>query len=165
VDTKGKAPKLKHGFHQEFIVAHPQHFQAKGFNIADLRPIYDWCSEIVHQANQPYAWQISRALSEAGKLLGTRPPALAGGAWSIANAVHIVDPAAMQTAFEDHFLEHYGHGTWQMFRHEPEALISNWIKPQHDPRFRPVRKPNTWWGKLKRRSMKLLYNIFKLHGQ
>lgn len=154
-DSKGKPPKLKHGFHQEFIVAHPQHFQAQGFDIADLRPIYDWCSEIVHQAYQPYAWQLSRALSEAGKLLGARQ-ASPGGAWSIANAVHIADTAAMQTAFEDHFLAHYGHGTWQMFRYKPEALISNWIEPPHDSSFRPVRKPNTWWGKLKRRIRKEL---------
>ncbi|MFT8370414.1 MAG: hypothetical protein ABF641_04895 [Acetobacter sp.] len=160
VDAKGKPPKLKHGFHQEFIVAHPQYFQVQGFDIADLRPIYDWCSEIVHQAYQPYAWQLSRALSEVEKLLGTRP-ASARWAWSIANAVCIADAAAMQTAFEDHFLEHYGHGTWQMFRSEPEALVRNWIKPQHDPSFRPVRKPSTWWGKIKFRIMKAFRRVMR----
>jgi hypothetical protein len=65
-DRKGKPPKLKHGFHQEFIAANPQFFQANGFRVKELRDPYDWCSDIVRQAYQPYAWQISMALRRGG---------------------------------------------------------------------------------------------------
>ena len=124
-DPKGKSPRLRHGFHLDFIAANPQLFLANGFDIKKLRHLYDWCSEIVHQAYQPYAWQISTALSRAGELLHTRqtPP---GQAWSIYNAVEINDVGAMQTAFEQHFLTTYGHGIWKMTRTQPEALIRNW---------------------------------------
>lgn len=71
-DPKGKPPKLRHGFHQDFIVAKPQFFQVNGFKVKELRNLYDWCSEIVHQAYQPYAWQISMALRRGGDLLHTR---------------------------------------------------------------------------------------------
>jgi len=122
-DKKGKPPKLKHGFHQEFIVANPQFFLTQEFSIADLKPVYDWCSEIVHQAYQPYAWQIAWALELSGRLLNSRS---AAGAWNIANGVEIIDVQGMQTAFESHFMEKYDHGEWKMTRLRPEALVRNW---------------------------------------
>lgn len=139
-DKKGKAPKLRHGFHQGFIVAHPQYFKAQGFSIVDLKPMYDWCSEVVHQAYQPFAWQTSWALRLAGRLLNSQPVAH-GSAWSIANAVHIVDVQAMQAAYEEHFLASYDHGVWQMTRERPEALVSNWTPNLAftSPDFRPAR--------------------------
>lgn len=124
-DAKGKPPRLKHGFHQEFIIANPQFFTADGFAIKELRHLYDWCSEIVHQAYQPYAWQIDLAMHRAGDLLQSRKTA-PNAAWSIYNAVEVPDVSAMQDAFEQHFLSTYGHGSWRMTRAKPEASVPNW---------------------------------------
>jgi len=124
-DPKGKPPRLRHGFHQDFIADNPHFFQASGFRIKELRNLYDWCSEIVHKAYQPYAWQVSMALHRGGDLLQTRPASMSQ-AWSIYNAVEITNVEAMQVAFENHFLATYGHGTWRFARGRPEALIRNW---------------------------------------
>jgi hypothetical protein len=145
-DKKGKSPKLRHGFHQDFVVNHPTLFQANGFSVVDLRPMYDWCSEIVHQAYQPYAWQTSWAIGLAGRLLGARsaPP---NAAWSVANAVEILDVPAMQADFERHFLNTYDHGEWQMTRERPEALTPSWKSDMAgtDPNFRPsVHRKSAW---------------------
>ena len=138
-DRKGKPPKLRHGFHQEFIAANPQLFLASGFEVKKLRHLYDWCSEIVHQAYQPYIWQTTMALRRAGNLLRARP-LVTGQPWSIHNAVEIKDTEAMQTAYEEHFLASYGHGVWKMTREKPEALTPNW-QPNMAftaPKYRPV---------------------------
>lgn len=124
-DRKGKPPRLKHGFHQDFIVENSKFFLTNGFMIKELRHLYDWCSEIVHQAYQPYTWQIWMALRRGGDLLRTRQVPM-GQAWSIHNAVEINDVEAMQSAYEDHFLATYGHGEWQMMRERPEAFVRNW---------------------------------------
>jgi len=146
VDRKGKSPRLRHGFHQEFIVANPQFFRTNGFRIKELRHLYDWCSEIVHQAYQPYAWQILMAMRRGGELLHTQkaPP---GQAWSINNAVEIDDVEAMQSAYENHFLATYGHGEWQMTRRRPEALTRNWREEMAftSNDYRPVvNRPGLW---------------------
>lgn len=52
-DSKGNTPKLRHGFHQDFITTNPQFFNAGTLSIKRLRHLYVWCSEIVHQAYQP----------------------------------------------------------------------------------------------------------------
>jgi len=146
IDKKGRLPKLRHGFHQDFVVANPNIFRANGFSIVDLRPMYNWCSEIVHQAYQPYAWQISWAIRLASRLLTPRS-APQNTAWSIANAVEILDVPAMQSAFENHFLATYEHGEWQMVRDRPEALTPNWKPDMNDAnlyfRIPDHRKP-TW---------------------
>jgi D-alanyl-D-alanine carboxypeptidase len=90
-----------------------------------LRHLFDWCSDIVHQAYQPYAWQMSLALRRGGELLHTRSVP-ADQPWSIYNAVQIIDVEAMQAAYENHFLATYGHGTWRFTRLQPEALVLNW---------------------------------------
>ena len=147
-NKKGKAPKLRHGFHQDFVVDNPAMFRAKGFSISDLRPMYDWCSEIVHLSYQPYAWQSSWALGLAGRLLGSRS-APQNAAWSIANAVEIDDVPAMQTAFEEHFLASYDHGAWQMSRERPEALTPSWKAEMGgiSPDYRvPVNRKQVWKG-------------------
>ena len=128
LDKKGKSPKLRHGFHQDFVVKNPQFFQPQNFSISELKPMYDWCSEIVHQAYQPFAWQISWAIELAGRLMNPRQP-MSGGAWSIDNAVHVMDVREMQTAFEDHFLASYDHGQWKFAKIRPEALVAGW-KPE-----------------------------------
>lgn len=145
-DVKGKPPKLKHGFHQDFIVANSQFFLTNGFKIKELRHLYDWCSEIVHQAYQPFAWQISMALRRGGDLLHTQP-APTNQAWSIYNAVEITDVEAMQDAYEKHFLATYGHGKWRFTRRKPEALIRNWKShmASYSTDYRPVLgRPNLW---------------------
>lgn len=124
-DHKGKPPRLRHGFHQEFIAANPQFFRANGFQVKGLRHLYDWCSEIVHQAYQPYTWQISMALRRGGEMLHAQSAPI-GQAWSIYNAVQIIGVEAMQTAYENHFLATYGHGTWRFTREHPEALVLDW---------------------------------------
>jgi hypothetical protein len=125
-DPKGRPPRLRHGFHHAFVAGNPQHFKANGFEVKKLQHLYDWCSEIVHQAYQPYAWQVSMALRRAGDLLHTRA-ADSGQPWSIHNAVEITDVGAMQTAYENHFLATYGHGMWRMTRRKPEALVRDWL--------------------------------------
>jgi hypothetical protein len=145
-DRKGKPPKLRHGFHQEFISDNPQFFLTNGFRVKDLRHLYDWCSEIVHQAYQPYAWQISVALRRGGDLLHPGQAANNQG-WSIHNAVEISDVEAMQSAYENHFLATYGHGIWRMTRERPEALVRNW-RPEMaftSEKYRPVlNRPGLW---------------------
>lgn len=143
INDKGLPPRLRHGFHQDFIVAHPQFFVADGFEIEKLRHLYDWCSGIVHLAYQPYAWQIAIALQRGGELLHTRS-APTNKAWSIYNAVEIPDVSAMQTAYEDHFLATYGHGSWRMTRMKPEALVRNWTANMAftGDEYRPVVSPS-----------------------
>lgn len=121
-DRNGKSPKLRHGFHHDFIAANDQFFDADDFSIKKLRHLYDWCSEIVHQAYQPYAWQIAMALRRAGDLLRSRSVS-SNQAWSIYNAVAIPDVEAMQAAYEEHFLDQYGHGQWRFSRWPPEAQL------------------------------------------
>lgn len=152
-NSKGKPPKLRHGFHQEFIAANPQFFLANGFEVKKLRHLYDWCSEIVHQAYQPYIWQTTMALRRAGNLLGARPR-IAGQSWSIHNAVQIKDTEAMQTAYEEYFLSSYGHDAWKMTRKKPEALTPNWQPHMAftSQEYRPVaNRPCVWrraWTRL-----------------
>lgn len=146
IDKKGRAPKLRHGFHHDFVAANTAVFHADGFSFAELRPMYDWCSEIVHQAYQPYAWQISYAFRLAGRLLGSKM-AQPTKAWSIANKVEILDVPAMQEAFEHHFLGSYEHGEWSMIRERPEALTPNWTSTMAiaNGQFRmPINRKPIW---------------------
>jgi hypothetical protein len=144
-DKKGKRPRLKHGFHQDFIGAYPNHFQCHGFSIVDMQPVYDWCSEIVHLAYQPYAWQMAWALEICGQLLGSRSVP-AGQHWNIANAVEVVNVSDMQSTFEAYFLKNYDHGSWRMTRTQPEALVRNWMPEMAitSPDFRPVERRRSW---------------------
>ncbi|WP_421440763.1 hypothetical protein [Agrobacterium tumefaciens] len=131
IDRNGNPPKLKHGFHQTFIASRPDLFQAQGFDVGKLRHLYDWCSEIVHQAYQPYTWLISFGLRRAGKLLHTQ--ASYNGRWSIFNAVRVTDVEAMQDAFESYFLDYFGHGEWKFYREKPEALVDGWTDDMRKP--------------------------------
>jgi hypothetical protein len=158
-DRKGKSPKLRHGFHQDFVIANPTLFRAQAFSISDLRSVYDWCSEIVHQAYQPYAWQTSWAIRLASRLLASRSSPQ-GMAWSIANAVAVPDIPAMQAAFEEHFLASYDHGEWQMTRQRPEALTPTW-KPEMavtSPNFQAPNFRRPFWKRW-------LVRVLKLQGR
>lgn len=150
-NPKGDAPRLRHGFHHDFIVKHPQFFTEDDFSIKKLWHLYAWSSEIVHQAYQPYAWQIAMAMRHASDLLGSRSTP-SGKAWSIFNAVTISDVDAMQMAYEEHFLDNYGHGTWKFTRGKPEALLSSGHSNQvvTDSNFRQVKNSPTIRGRIKR---------------
>lgn len=159
-DAKGNAPKLRHGFHQDFITTNPQFFDTGTLSIKQLRHLYDWCSEIVHQAYQPYAWQIAMAMRRGGELLGSRPTA-PNASWSIYNTVEIIGVTAMQTAYETHFLSTYGHGTWRMTRGKPEASVPNW-KPEMAftaADFRPVLNQPTVCRRIKATLIRCLNRI------
>jgi hypothetical protein len=148
-DKKGKSPKLRHGFHLDFIVANKQFFQTNGFEIRRLRHLYGWCNDIVHKAYQPNAWQIAFALRQGGLLLqSTKAPASQN--LSIYDSVEIIDVEAMQTAYENHFLAHYGHGTWQMTRGQPEALMTNWRPGMAftGKDYRPVLNRPSFWNRI-----------------
>lgn len=145
-DPKGKPPRLRHGFHLEFIGANPSHFVFSGFKLSELQSVYNWSSEIVHQAYQPYAWQIDWADELASRVMVPRE-APSGGHWNIANAIEVVDAIGMQDAFFEHFLTSYEHGKWRMHRAKPEALVRQWPNPPPAPPtgFRSVHNPQTLW--------------------
>lgn len=149
LDSKGDGPKLKHGFHFRFIVEHPHHFVYRGFDVSSLKPVYDWCSEIVHAAYQPYAWQIAWAQDIGGRLLKSQS-SQPGKGWNLANAVEVVDVDKMQSDFEDYFLANYDHGSWQMTRVRPEALVAT-RSPHHvvvTPGYRQVNIRRNWRRRL-----------------
>lgn len=149
LDPKGYGPKLKHGFHFRFIVEHRHHFAYRKFDINSLKPVYDWCSEIVHAAYQPYAWQIAWAQDIGGRLLNSQS-AQPGKGWNLANAVEVVDVDKMQSDFEDYFLENYDHGSWQMTRMRPEALVAARSQKQVVviPGYRRVKIRRNWRTRL-----------------
>jgi hypothetical protein len=151
LDSKGHSPKLKHGFHFRFIVEHPHHFVYREFVISSLKPVYDWCSEIVHAAYQPYAWQASWAQDIGGRLLKSQS-SQPGKGWNLANAVEVVDVDKMQSDFEDYFLANYDHGSWEMTREPPEALVAV-RRPHHvvvTPGYRQVNVQRNWRTRLAR---------------
>ncbi|MES0196974.1 hypothetical protein [Mesorhizobium sp. M0011] len=90
------------------------------------------------------------ALQRAGDLLRSRSKP-GNQAWSIYNAVEIADVPDMQTAYEDHFLAVYGHGTWRMTRTRPEAFVPNW-RPEMAftaSDYRPVLNRPSLWRRIK----------------
>lgn len=117
---KGETPRLRHGFHFDFIVAQPHHFTFRGFQFEHLRQVYDWCSEIVHVAYQPYVWQSAWAFELCAPLLGSHQVPF-GERWSIHNGVGVADLAEMQSAFCAYFLANYDHGIWSLIATKPEA--------------------------------------------
>ncbi len=122
-NSTGSGPKLKHGFHYEFIASNPSYFTFNAVNFNFLEKIYEWCNEVVHRAYQPLAWQIAFAHSICGGLfypINTPPNA----AWSIHNAVEITNILEMQSAFINHFNKSYAHGIWAAEAREPEAIES-----------------------------------------
>ncbi len=146
-NRKKKPPKLRHGFHRDFISNNRNFFDDDDVFIEELRHLYDWCSEIVHQAYQPYAWQISMAFRRAGSLLQSRSVP-SGQTWSIYNSVTIHDVDKMQAAYEEHFLNTYEHGEWCFTRKPPEAQLphGNLRQITTSSEYRPVRKrSNSRW--------------------
>lgn len=118
----GDTPKLRHGFHYDFILSNPTWFNFRAVNFADLKKIYEWCNEVVHKVYHPLAWQIAYAHEICGGLfnvLKTSP----GSSWSIHNAVEINNLDSMQQAFIAHFCASYDHGIWSVEPYRPEAAI------------------------------------------
>jgi hypothetical protein len=116
----GDTPRLRHGFHHDFIKTHRQYFNFKAVDFDNLETIYQWCNEVVHRVYVPVVWQISYAhLLYKGlfESISTAP----NEKWSINNAVEINNPSAMQTDFMGHFNLAYMHGIWALEAGEPEA--------------------------------------------
>ncbi|MCM2458867.1 hypothetical protein HGO37_26150 [Rhizobium sp. CG4] len=122
LSDKSSEPRLKHDFYFEFIRSRGHFFKQRNVVIEELWHLYEWCSEIVHKAYQPFAWQISLAVKRTGELLNTQSVEK-NKAWSLFNAIEIEDVEAMQADFEEHFLSTYGHGNWKFYRNQPEAQI------------------------------------------
>jgi len=117
-----QTPKLRHDFHYDFIAKHPAYFDFRAVNFSRLTRIYDWCSEVVHRAYQPLAWQIDFAHSICGRLFNPIPTP-PGAGWSIHNSVKITNLSEMQSAFMKHFKDSYEHGNWILEAVEPEAEV------------------------------------------
>jgi hypothetical protein len=145
LDSKHNRPKLRHGFHFRFILEHPRHFVYRGFDLSSLKPVYDWCSVIVHEGYQPYAWQSTWAHDIGGRILKSQSPQ-PGKGWDIANAVEVVDVDKMQSDFEEYFLTNYDHGSWQMTRVRPEALVATTSPHRFGviPGYRQVNVRRNW---------------------
>ena len=121
-NSSQQTPKLRHGFHYEFINNNPTYFEFKSVKFSFLKKIYDWCNVIVHRAFQPYAWQIAYAHSICSGLFVAGDLNENGG-WSINGGVRIQSLSEMQTAFINHFCSSYDHGIWCMEAGKPEAGI------------------------------------------
>lgn len=119
-DRKGGEPRLRHGFHYDFVKAHMELFDFQGLEFDLVRKIYDWCSYIVHNACQPYIWQMPYAYEICHKLFvpGDYGP---NGGWSIHGGVRVLDVGKMQTCFAKYLLDNYDHGTWCFVFVKPEA--------------------------------------------
>lgn len=123
IRSTGESPRLRHGFHFDFIVAQPHHFTFRDFNFEHLRKVYDWCSEIVHAAYQPYVWQTDWAFELCEPLLGSHSVPRGEG-WSIHNGVKVIDLSKMQSAFCGFFLDNYDHhDDWCFYARKPEADV------------------------------------------
>lgn len=121
-NEKGGTPKLRHGFHYEFIKSHPSHFN---FNVSDftlVKHVYDWASGVVHAPEKPLAWQLAFADDICGPLFRPVKKPL-GQKVSVNNAVTVNNKDAMQQRFFDYFKEAYDHGTWSVHLGQPEADV------------------------------------------
>jgi hypothetical protein len=120
-DRKGQTPKVPHDYYYEFIKANAQYFDFKVVNFTLLRYIYDWCNVAVHQAVQPFAWQLPYAQEVSEGLFKGGPLTKVGKGWSVHGAVYIDDVPGMQARFAQHFIQTYDHGIWAIEFHKPEA--------------------------------------------
>jgi hypothetical protein len=120
-DSLGQTPKLRHGFHYDFINANPAYFEFTSVHFSLLKKLYDWCNVVVHRAFQPYAWQIDYAHSISSGLFASGNLNKNGG-WSIHGGVRIHDLSAMQSAFIAKFCKEYDHGIWCVETSTPEAV-------------------------------------------
>lgn len=123
VNKYGDTPKLRHDFHYDFIARNPTYFNFRSIEFKNLKKLYDWCNEIVHKMYHPTAWQIEYALTIAGKLFNSLPPATPQSGWSIHNAVEINNLSKMQQDFVTHFNRWYEHDFWSVTFAKPEAII------------------------------------------
>ena len=119
-NKNGDTPRLKHGFHHDFIKTHRQYFNFKAVDFDNLETIYQWCNEIVHRVYVPLVWQISYAHLLCKGLFESINTGH-NQKWSINNSVEINNLSAMQTDFMSHFNLTYMHGIWALEAGEPEA--------------------------------------------
>ncbi|MCZ4303852.1 hypothetical protein O4G98_03825 [Zoogloeaceae bacterium G21618-S1] len=121
LDKWYQSPKLRHGFHYGFIKDNLSYFEFASVDFARLEQIYKWCSVLLHQAIQPFAWQLPYAFSVTEGLFDS-DPVTETGHWSIHGGVRICGKAAMQNAFAEHFVRSYDHGIWCVQYGDTEAV-------------------------------------------
>lgn len=120
-DKNAQTPRLRHGFHYDFVADNPNYFEFTSVDFLLLRKIYEWCNTIVHRAYQPFAWQVSHAQSICAGLWAHGPMTARGGS-SIHGGIRILDVDGMQTTFVKHFINSYEHGIWCVNFGAPEAV-------------------------------------------
>lgn len=117
-DRAGQTPRLRHGFHYDFIKNNIDLYDFKVVRFELLRQIYDWTNVIVHRAFQPLAWQVSYATDLCSGLFASGEYERG---WSIYGGVHILNKDEMQQRFARHFAALYDHGNWSVFLGQTEA--------------------------------------------
>lgn len=123
VDLRGsdaKKPRLKHGFHYQFMLSNPELFKCEGTELPVIKKIYDWCSHIVHTGHQPWIWQMPYAFDLCSSLFGWGDLNSRGGG-TVFGGIRVMDVPAMQLRFMEHFVKSYDHGLWCMSPLKPEA--------------------------------------------
>lgn len=120
-DKDLQTPRLRHGFHYDFVKDNLSYFQFSSVDFLHLEKIYQWCSNLIHKAVQPLAWQLPYAFDIVKGLFDSGEGAHIGS-WSIHGGVRISNKAAMQMAFGDHFCRSYNHGIWCIDPGDTEAV-------------------------------------------
>lgn len=123
LNRNGTAPRLNGSFHYDFIEENLDLFRFRNFEWSLLRPVYNWCSSIVHSATQPFAWQVQLAHETCAPLF-LAPPFSTGG-WNISGSVKILDANELRNRFAKRFWKKVGEGEgiWCMLESQPEAVI------------------------------------------
>lgn len=122
-DRYGQAPKIRHGFHLDFIESNPQHFALVGCSLAQIEHVYKWSNDIVHGAYQPLAWQVAHAVDVCAPIFA--PGSYRDGhGFSVHGAVQITQIEEMRQAFLAHFATTYDHGVWSATFFDPDAGIA-----------------------------------------
>ena len=120
-DKSLQTPKLRHGFHYEFIRSNLNYFEFSSVDFTQLQKIYNWCSVLLHRAIQPLAWQLPFAFEVTAGLFDSGSDKQSGR-WSIHGGVMLRNKESMQTAFAEHFCSTYEHGIWCINSGATEAM-------------------------------------------
>lgn len=122
-DKNGQSPRIKHNFHYDFITNHQQFFEFPFVKFESLKRIYDWCNSIVHNPQQPRAWQLSHAHATCEALFWHGPLNTHGG-FSIDGGVRVLNLEKMREEYMKYFSHNYDHGIWGAEFYEPEAVTN-----------------------------------------
>lgn len=118
-DKHGNSPRLKHGFHVDFILDRDQYFSLPS-NMKSILIAYGWTNGIVHGGYQPLAWQVVYALDVCSSLFSGGAHKNDRGA-NIHGAIQIHRLDEMRQSFLEHFRVSYDHGQWCVEFETPDA--------------------------------------------